>query len=77
MLVMNPYKNFGEDPCTHTRAQDVNARICDEASVRAFNPLARMWVHESSPNLWWHLITNIRTFIMIRAFIAEIYTKQY
>ena len=40
---------------------DVNARTCDEASVRAFTPLARMWMHESSPKLLWQFITNIRT----------------
>ena len=61
MLVMNSYKTFGEDPCTHTRAGDVNRRTCDEANVRAFTPLARMWVHESSPKFLWQFITNIKT----------------
>ena len=61
MLVLNSYKNFGEDPCMHTRAQDVNARTCDEASVRTFTPLARIRVHESSPKFLWQFITNIRT----------------
>ena len=61
MLVMILFKNFGEDPFTQTRAQDVNARTCDEAIGHAFKPLAGMWVHESSPKFLWQFITNIRT----------------
>ena len=48
-----------KDPCTHTRAGDINARTCDEISVRKFTPRARVRVHESLPNLLWIIITNI------------------
>ena len=63
---MNSYKNFGEDPCPHTRARVVNARTWDEVSVRAFMASllafmasARVRVHGSSPKSMWKLITNI------------------
>ena len=76
---------FRNDPCTDARTQGRNMRtrvsLWQKAGTHTFMPLVSTCVHGSLQILFWSFFTilwiYVSNFIKIRAFVADIFAKQY